>query len=168
MCPVLSSLRVLVYYIILILTISLFKWIIITNDIFETNALLEVNSKQPNILQFALTRVKRSKRQLQCDQFTSSTELVKPNYLVTLAVSILCTWFLTPERSVTQIRVGLEMNASLVSLHLNAKYCHPHNLRRLLISIRGWTHGHLFKGAWVNFSRKSSTKKFNERPHKIS
>ena len=116
-------------------------------DIFETNALLEVNSKQPNILQFALTRVKRSKRQLQCDQFTSSTELVKPNYLVTLAVSILCTWFLTPERSVTQIRVGLEMNASLVSLHLNAKYCHPHNLRRLLISIRGWTHGHLFKGA---------------------
>lgn len=39
--------------------------------------------KQSNILQFALTRGKRSKRQFQCDQFTSSTELIKPNYLVT-------------------------------------------------------------------------------------
>ena len=75
-----------------IFTISILKWIIITNEIFETNALFEVNSKQSDILQFALTRGKRSNvsfMNFYGGQFTSSTQLMKPNYLLSHKLPVL-------------------------------------------------------------------------------
>ena len=93
LCPILSLLGVLILF--PIFTISILKWIIITNEIFETTALFEVNSKQSNILQFALTRGKRSKRQFH--------ELLRwPIYIINSADETklsFITWTSGPEKS---------------------------------------------------------------------